>query len=112
MEAPSLEDYQRKQQEDAAREDQRLSILEQILEPSAKDRIQRLALVKPEKARRIEDTLISATLSGQLKTKVTEKQLIDMLDRIEEGESSVKKVTIQRRKFDLDDDDDDDSDML
>jgi hypothetical protein len=43
---------------------------------------------------------------------VSEKQLIDMLDRIEEHDPSVKKVTIQRRKFDFDDDDDDDSDLL
>lgn len=42
---------------------------------------------------------------------MTEKQLIDMLDRIDEQETSVKKVTIQRRKFD-DEDDDDDSDLL
>ncbi len=43
---------------------------------------------------------------------MTEKQLIDMLDRIEEKEPAVKKVTIQRRKFDFDEDDDDDSDLL
>lgn len=51
---------------------QRAMILEQILDPGAKDRIQRLALVKPEKAQRIEDTLISAATSGQLKMKVSD----------------------------------------
>lgn len=35
-----------------------------------------------------------------------------MLDRIDDNESTVKKVTIQRRKFDYDDDEDDDSDLL
>jgi programmed cell death protein 5 len=51
--------------------EQRASILDQILEPAAKDRLQRLGLVKKEKARRIEDTLISAATSGQLKTRVS-----------------------------------------
>jgi programmed cell death protein 5 len=51
-------------------QERRAVILEQILEPAAKDRIQRLGLVKPEKAKRIEDSLISAATSGQLKTKV------------------------------------------
>jgi hypothetical protein len=51
-------------------QERRAVILEQILEPAAKDRIQRLGLVKPDKAKRIEDSLISAATSGQLKTKV------------------------------------------
>jgi programmed cell death protein 5 len=51
-------------------EAQRASVLDQILETQAKDRIMRLALVKPEKARKIEDTLIAAATSGQLRSKV------------------------------------------
>lgn len=44
---------------------------DQILEPGAKDRISRLALVKKEKARSIEDSLINAARSGKLSGKVT-----------------------------------------
>ena len=51
-------------------EEQRRSILDQILEPEAKDRLIRLALVKPEKARVMEDHLIKAATSGQLRSKV------------------------------------------
>lgn len=51
-------------------EEQRRSILDQILEPAAKDRLIRLALVKPEKARVMEDHLIKAATSGQLRSKV------------------------------------------
>ena len=54
----------------AAREEQRTSILSQILEPAAKDRLKRLSLVKPEKARSVEDALVRAATSGQLKSKV------------------------------------------
>lgn len=43
--------------------------------------------------------------------RVTEEQLIEMLDKVSDsGKSSIKKVTIQRREFDFDDDDD--SDLL
>jgi hypothetical protein len=51
-------------------EEQRQSILSQILEPAAKDRLKRLSLVKPDKARSVEDVLVRAATSGQLKSKV------------------------------------------
>jgi programmed cell death protein 5 len=56
-------------------EEQRASILDQILEPGAKDRIKRLALVKPDKARAVEDSLVVAATSGKLKSKVRAKTL-------------------------------------
>ena len=42
---------------------------EQILETGAKDRLARLALVKKEKARAVEDALISAATNGKLQGK-------------------------------------------
>jgi DNA-binding TFAR19-related protein (PDSD5 family) len=51
-------------------------ILDQILEPGAKDRIARLALVKKEKARNVEDSLINAARSGKLAGKVQPLQLL------------------------------------
>ena len=54
----------------AQMEEQRRSILDQILEPAAKDRLIRLSLVKKEKARFMEDHLIKAATSGQLRSKV------------------------------------------
>ena len=43
---------------------------EQILDAGAKDRLSRLALVKKEKARSVEDSLIKAAMSGKLPGKV------------------------------------------
>lgn len=121
----SVQAIQQRQAEMAQHEAQRESILEQILEPSAKVRIQRLHLVKKEKARAIEDTLITAATSGKLREKVTEEYLISMLEQISGGSSSggdvgdnsgnfgKKKTVIQRRKYGVDDsDDEDDSDMM
>jgi programmed cell death protein 5 len=94
--------------------------LDQILESGAKDRLARLALVKKEKARSVEDSLIQAAQNGRLPGKVSEAQLIVMLEQLsgheEEGLGNIprkSKVVIQRRKYSFDDDNDnDDSDLL
>ena len=114
---PSMEEMQAQQQQKAEREAQRESILDQVLEPAAKDRIARMKLVRAEKARAVEDSLIRAATTGQLKTKVTEEQLIAMLEQFggaggAEGEGGKKKgVVIQRRKCFDDDSDDNDDDL-
>ena len=87
----------------------------------AKDRLARLALVKKEKARSVGDALISAATNGKLAGKMSEAQLIQMLEQLSGnaeadtkfGGGGPKKVVILRRKYGFDDDDeDDDSDLL
>ena len=76
--------------------------------------------MKKDKARAVEDSLIRGATNGHLKSKVSEEQLITMLEQISggKGEEAVeggkkKGVIIQRRKYGYDDDDeDDDSDLL
>ena len=117
----SVEEMQQATAEQQANEERRASILDQILEPKAKERISRLSLVKKDKARMVEDSLIKAATTGRLQGKVTEEQLIAMLEQIgaggggEEavgGGSKSRGVTIQRRKYGMDDDDDDNDDEL
>ncbi len=114
---PGVEEMQAQAQAQAQMEEQRANILEQILEPAAKDRMNRLKLVKKDKARAVEDSLIKAATSGQLRNKVTEEALIGMLDGVAGGGGAggevgpVKKsISIQRRNYGMDDDDDDDND--
>ena len=45
-------------------------IIDQILDPGARQRLNRLKLVKPDKARSVEDSLINAATSGKLKGQV------------------------------------------
>ncbi|EPS63630.1 hypothetical protein M569_11154, partial [Genlisea aurea] len=61
-----------KVQEEAKREaeEQRQMILAQILTPEARQRLARIALVKPEKARGVEDVIIRAAQVGQIAEKV------------------------------------------
>ena len=86
----------------------RVSILSQILEPSAADRLGRIRLVKASRAEDVENRLITLARSGQLRQKVTEDQLKDMLGAMSEQQEKKEMVTVQRRKGGWDDDDLDD----
>jgi programmed cell death protein 5 len=94
-------------QKDAA-EEQRQAMLTSILDPAARERVQRVALVNPEKARAIENSLIQAARQGRLAGRVGEDQVISMLERMGGGDASKeKKVVIQRRKGAFDSDEED-----
>jgi DNA-binding TFAR19-related protein (PDSD5 family) len=116
---PSVEEMQQQEAAKKQMEEQRVAILEQILEPAAKDRMNRLKLVKKDKARAVEDSLIKAATSGQLRAKLSEEQLISMLDGVGgggegggEGTGSKRGITTQRRNYGMDSDDDDNDDDL
>ena len=115
---PNVEEMQAQSEAQRQMEEQRASILDQILEPGAKDRMNRLKLVKKDKARAVEDSLIKAATSGQLRSKVSEEQLISMLDGVnggaggEDGAPAKKGVKVQRRNYGMDSDDDDNDDDL
>jgi programmed cell death protein 5 len=105
MEGYSNEAMKRQQQEENKKqaEEQRHLMLSSICSTEARERLNRLALVKPDKARQVEDALLSGARTGRIRGKVTEAQLITMLDQ---GEQEVK-VKVVRRKPNFDSDDED-----
>eukprot|EP00188_Purpureofilum_apyrenoidigerum_P003685 Plantae.Rhodophyta-Purpureofilum_apyrenoidigerum.ctg39109.p1 GENE.Plantae.Rhodophyta-Purpureofilum_apyrenoidigerum.ctg39109~~Plantae.Rhodophyta-Purpureofilum_apyrenoidigerum.ctg39109.p1 ORF type:complete len:115 (+),score=30.04 Plantae.Rhodophyta-Purpureofilum_apyrenoidigerum.ctg39109:3-347(+) len=98
------------EQEKAARqgeqEEQRRMFLKQVMTPEASARLANIALVKPDKARQLENFFLQAAQTGRLPGKVTEDMLKDTLSSFTEQEQKPK-VTISRRRMDFDDDDDD-----
>ncbi|CAL2252138.1 unnamed protein product [Prunus armeniaca] len=86
-------------------EEQRQMMLSQILSAEARERIARIALVKPEKAKGVEDVILRAAQMGQIAEKVSEERLISLLEQINNQTTKQTKVTIQRRRSVLDDDD-------
>jgi programmed cell death protein 5 len=81
----------------------------QILDPAAADRLGRIRLVKESRATDIENRLIMLAQSGQLRQKVTEEQLKELLGAVAESqrkEEEEQKIVISRRKGGWDDDDD------
>lgn len=84
------------------------SILQQILEPDAADRLGRIRLVKASRADDVENRLIMLARSGQLRQKVNEEQLKQILEAVSEQQQEAEKITVTRRKGGWDDDDLDD----
>ncbi|KZT67801.1 hypothetical protein DAEQUDRAFT_654296, partial [Daedalea quercina L-15889] len=94
----------------AAEEQMRRDLLATVLDNAARERLARIALVSPQRSQQIEGILLRMAQTGQLRGRVTESQLIDLLEQADEAQSksTAKKSTIvfQRRKGGFDDDDD------
>ncbi|XP_010792092.1 programmed cell death protein 5 [Notothenia coriiceps] len=88
--------------------DMRNTILAQVLDQSARARLNNLALVKPDKANAVENYLIQMARFGKLGGKISESGLIDILEKV--CQQTEKKMTVtfnRRRVMDSDDEDDD-----
>jgi len=101
----SQEDTQRQREAEA-----RTNILSQLLTPDAADRLGRIRLVKESRATAVENHLITLARSGQIRTKVTEEQLKDLLASVaEQQEEQTAKIVVTRKGrggYDSDDLDD------
>ena len=95
-----LELQQRYQEEQAIEEQrrqinaQKKSILMEILTPEARGRLTNVKLARPEYAGQIENLLIQLAQSGQLKQKITDPQLKEILRKL-----SMKKKEINIRRM-------------
>lgn len=70
----------------------------QILTPEAADRLGRIRLVKESRATDVENRLIMLARSGQLRAKVTEEQLKELLGAVaEQQEKEESKIVVNRR---------------
>mmetsp|Transcript_16893 Transcript_16893/g.43688 ORF Transcript_16893/g.43688 Transcript_16893/m.43688 type:complete len:109 (-) Transcript_16893:281-607(-) len=85
----------------------REEMLVQLITPDARARLSRIALVKEDKARKVEEAIIKMAQVGQLRGKVDEPQLIRILEQVSGPTEESKKPKIvfnRRRAFDDDDD--------
>ncbi|XP_065914998.1 programmed cell death protein 5-like [Dysidea avara] len=98
---------QKQQAEAMKREDEmKNSILSQILQQDARARLNSIALVKPEKAKMVENMLIQMAKTGQISSKLGEPQLISLLERV--SQQTQKKTTVKfERRHRLSDDESD-----
>jgi len=91
-----------------AEETMRRDLMATVLDTAARERLSRIALVSPERSRHIEGILARMAQSGQLRGKVSEQQLIELLEQMEEAQKKTStKTTIRyKRRRDIDDDGD------
>lgn len=97
------ESQEAQEEKQRAADDQRQTALGKILTSEARERLSRIALVKPEKARGVENMILKAAQYGQITERVTEDRLISMLGTVNEGSAPRTKITMSRRRA-LDDD--------
>ena len=92
-------------------DEQKAAILEQALSQEALARLGRIKLVKPDKARKVEQQIMSMAMKGQLPGKINEPKLVELLERAEASQAgNSDRISIQRKKYAFDDDSDDDND--
>lgn len=105
---PTQQQHQEMQAKQAQAEDMRKNLLQKIMDPSAKERVDRIAIVKPEKAKRLEDMIIQMANKGQLQSQVNDVMLKQMLEQISEGDAAAPSNTVKfdRRRFGDDSDSD------
>ena len=92
-------------------EEKRVELLTKVLDPKAQERLDTIKLVKPDKARAVEDRVLQMAGKGQLQSQVTEPMLKQMLEAIG-GEQAQAPIKYDRRRFDDSDDEEIDLDGL
>lgn len=85
------------------------TMLAQILEPQARERLSRVRIVRSDRADAVEQYLIKLASTGSLQRKVSEDDLVEILDSLsrDEKKQTQSKIVFNRRTT-VDDDDDDD----
>ena len=88
-------------------EEQREAILNAVCTGEARARLNRVSLVNPEKARAVENQLIALAQQRALPGKVSDQQVVNMLEQRTQKSGAVK--VMRRKGFDSDEDDLDES---
>jgi len=105
---PTQQDAMAAQEKKKAEEEMREDLLTRLLAPDAKERIARLSLVKPDKARKLGDMVIQMGRGGRMQQPLSDTQLKNMLEKISEGATSkVGDIQLDRRRYANDDSDSD-----
>lgn len=104
---PNNEENKQEMQEKMQRmEEMKNSILSQTLDQSARARLNTLCLGKPEKGKMVENLILNMAQRGQLHSKLGEKELINLLESVNQQTQRKTVVKFDRRRAALDSDDD------
>ena len=82
-------------------------LLVQIMTPEARERLNRIKLVKPQNYNTIRNDILKMASTGQITSKITEGKLKSIMDSSSLSQPKINKITILRKKIDDDDDDED-----
>ena len=93
---PMTQEEQAQQQEQQRQmEDQRDATLRAILDADSRERLKRIAVVKPDKARNIENYVIQSVRQGRLAPPVTDSKLKQLLEAMNDQVCSGLRIVYQ-----------------
>merc|ERR1719350_2064920 len=95
---------EQKQQADEMQEKKRI-MLRQLMESDAMERLNRLRLVKPEKAGQVENIIIQRAQSGALQNKMADGDLMKILEKLDESAPKTSVKVVRKKRMDGSDSD-------
>lgn len=77
------------------------SVVNQMLDIDAKERLNRVRLVKPDRVAAVEKYILQLATAGGLRGKLSEDDLVDLLDRVarDERRHTATTITFARREY-------------
>ena len=81
-----------------------IKYLKYSMEQEAKEHLNNIRMVKPEKAERLQQIILQNAQRGTFQGKVSEAQMIDLLEQASGAGGSGMEVERSRHRFDEDDD--------
>ena len=95
---------------DSRTDDVKTSMLAQVLQPSARERLSRVRIVRPDRADAVEQYIVKLASTGAISRKLAELDVVDILDglsRDEKKKTATKIVFDRKNTIDAEDDEDD-----
>ena len=96
---PTQQQVQQEQQKAEQQAEMRNGLLDKILTVDARERIKTIAITKPEKGQQIENMVLGMAQNGQVKTQITDAQLKQLLEGMQEANPKSSTIQFDRRRF-------------
>ena len=89
----------KRREEELAREAQKQAILRRILTPEARERLANVRLVRPELAKAVEEYLINLALAGQIRERIDDEVLKQILAAIDSRSRRDVRIRIRGKRW-------------
>lgn len=86
------------------KDDMRAAMLPQLLTQDARERLNRIRIVKPDRASQAEQLIISMAQTGQLQQRVDEPSLVKLLDQLTQHQEPSSRLKFSRKESDSEED--------
>ncbi|CAI2378694.1 unnamed protein product [Moneuplotes crassus] len=106
-----IEQAQAQQEQQAQMEEAKNSMMKQILSTEARERLSNIQAANPKRAEQIESIIIGNARNGTIQGKVSDAQLIDLIDQFDTKKSQETTVTFKRKNL-IDSDEEEDLDEM